>query len=68
VHPYLSQKLLDGTRLNKWDYVGDVSNRIIIGFFNNYFDATENNENKKIQNCKEICLMIGVKKFSIVTL
>lgn len=41
----LSRELLDGTRLDKWDYIGNVSNRLIS--FYNYSDATDNNGSKR---------------------
>jgi rhamnogalacturonan endolyase len=41
----LSRELLDGTRLDKWDYINSVSNRLIS--FYNYSDATDNNGSKR---------------------
>lgn len=41
----LSRELLDGTRLDKWDYQRNVSDRLIS--FYNYEDATDNNGSKR---------------------
>ena len=41
----LSRELLDGTRLDKWDYLRNVSNRLIS--FYDYSDATDNNGSKR---------------------
>ncbi|CAF3697115.1 unnamed protein product [Adineta steineri] len=41
----LSRELLDGTKLDKWDYTKNVLNRLIS--FYNYAHATDNNGSKK---------------------
>ena len=41
----LSRELLDGTRLDKWDYTKNISNRLIS--FYNYRNATDNNGSKR---------------------